>query len=567
MNLPFGRFLYFVKKSQFAKIMLILYYAYVKLKLPQKGGLYMKKKIFTIMLTVFIFCVLSVTAFAVKMGDVTGDDKITAADARKTLRHSAGIELLSEEGISAADVDNSGKITASDARKILRESAGLTKNFQSIQVSGKLVEDGVLNVAVCANTVPFVYAEGDELKGINIEMAKKIADYYELELNIHTMSKDELDDSVRNNQCDIAFISVDYIENKIPEGVVAYNYYRNTQEVYFRYSEYSRPTIDDLKGDVTKKVGVVENSIADVMVTRAVADGELNCVIRKYSRFKEGAEALRRGTIDAFIGYSYAYNEGVSYNSYLANDSMLMVSSSEKKELLDVLKKPVSENIVKNYVDMYCPVNIDSKISTEAEMLIIPDGATSIMKINVDSFYGYMSANIVASPYPAKIVSKEIRNNIYEYYLVLSIPAGANCGTVKLEIVFEPDVTCELYVQVEKDYAVTYNFGMQNSMVPDFGSVMVTAPDEVNVYPGSGIAYIYDADSLIAAGVTTEHLLYYLSLMEQQGFVCTGEDVGYGHYQLMFENKQTGEKVSYTESYVDDQDMLDLINIYLYCDF
>ena len=97
----------------------------------------MKNRFLKIIIAVALCFMMSVTAFAAMAGDVDGNGKITASDARRVLRHSASIELLSEDGAKAADVDGNGKITASDARKIMRESAGLTKNYQAVQVSGK----------------------------------------------------------------------------------------------------------------------------------------------------------------------------------------------------------------------------------------------------------------------------------------------------------------------------------------------------------------------------------------------------------------------------------------------
>lgn len=58
-------------------------------------------------------------------GDVNGDGKVTAADAREALRASAKLEKLSDTEIKAADMNNDGKVTASDAREILREAAQL----------------------------------------------------------------------------------------------------------------------------------------------------------------------------------------------------------------------------------------------------------------------------------------------------------------------------------------------------------------------------------------------------------------------------------------------------------
>ncbi len=63
----------------------------------------------------------------VSLGDVDGDGKISAADARLALRASVGLENLSDAEKLAADVDSNGQITAADARLILRASVGLEK--------------------------------------------------------------------------------------------------------------------------------------------------------------------------------------------------------------------------------------------------------------------------------------------------------------------------------------------------------------------------------------------------------------------------------------------------------
>jgi len=58
-------------------------------------------------------------------GDVNGDGKVTAADARLALRYSAKLENLSSPSVKAGDLNSDGKITASEARTILRVSAKL----------------------------------------------------------------------------------------------------------------------------------------------------------------------------------------------------------------------------------------------------------------------------------------------------------------------------------------------------------------------------------------------------------------------------------------------------------
>ena len=57
------------------------------------------------------------------LGDVNGDTKISAADARIVLRAAARIETLSASAEKSADVDKNGKVNAADARMILRVAA------------------------------------------------------------------------------------------------------------------------------------------------------------------------------------------------------------------------------------------------------------------------------------------------------------------------------------------------------------------------------------------------------------------------------------------------------------
>ena len=58
-------------------------------------------------------------------GDVDGNGKLTATDARKILRYVAGLEKLTMSQLLIADVNGDYRATATDARRILRIVAGL----------------------------------------------------------------------------------------------------------------------------------------------------------------------------------------------------------------------------------------------------------------------------------------------------------------------------------------------------------------------------------------------------------------------------------------------------------
>ena len=80
-------------------------------------------------------------------GDVNGDGKVTADDARKALRASAKLENLTNKETLAADINGDGKVTADDARKALRASAKLEnlnekeKSAADINGDGKVTAD------------------------------------------------------------------------------------------------------------------------------------------------------------------------------------------------------------------------------------------------------------------------------------------------------------------------------------------------------------------------------------------------------------------------------------------
>lgn len=61
-----------------------------------------------------------------ELGDVTGDGRVNARDARALLRYLAGLSTADELFLDAADFTGDGKINARDARAILRFIAGLT---------------------------------------------------------------------------------------------------------------------------------------------------------------------------------------------------------------------------------------------------------------------------------------------------------------------------------------------------------------------------------------------------------------------------------------------------------
>ena len=95
----------------------------------------MKKRIISIFVALItLLLTFSAAAKTVKLGDVSGDGKITASDARKILRIAATLDDCDDETKLIADVDKNGKIVAADARKVLRVAAQIDPEFGDITI-------------------------------------------------------------------------------------------------------------------------------------------------------------------------------------------------------------------------------------------------------------------------------------------------------------------------------------------------------------------------------------------------------------------------------------------------
>lgn len=77
-------------------------------------------------------------------GDVNGDGKITATDARLTLRMATKLDKYTEADVLVADANGDGKISATDARLVLRVGARLSKLSVGFDKDGKLNAVNVL---------------------------------------------------------------------------------------------------------------------------------------------------------------------------------------------------------------------------------------------------------------------------------------------------------------------------------------------------------------------------------------------------------------------------------------
>lgn len=504
----------------------------------------MKKKIFTILFAILLFTVLSITVFAYNKGDVDGNGKIDASDARLALRYSAQLEVLTDEQIAAADVDGSGKVTASDARKILRVAANLDAPFEKISLEGLLVEEGVLNVAVPVENKPFAYTENGELKGIDISIAEKLAESAELELKLHPMPYDEIFNAVNSGNCDIA-MSANKSDTENIKTVSQAKVYCEGNSVFLVRAESELKNGSQILEDSSLKIGVIDNSIEKYIAQTELKDHHIS----GYTTCGQAVTALKNGEIDVIVlkdTYANAAKmedwdiESISYNVHSVKH--VVITASENTVLAEKISKLMTDKIIDECVSIYDCVKMNSKLTMSRSSIRIAPGGTAVIAATVDSFFYDFPSIYINSDY-VNIADIVYADNVR--YYVLTVSNNAKSEKAEFYVPNEPAIF-KLDVIVDSNAPKNYILD-DNSVLPDFGAYTKTTASTVIVQDGI-IALAYDAETVAENGITDTSMLQgYYDALAAAGYEYLGYEVIDNAMSYMFYNKSIERGLSYVE--------------------
>ena len=154
-------------------------------------------------------------------------------------------------------------------------------------------EQGYIVMSTNAEFEPFEYMEGQEFKGIDIEISQKIADKLGVELKINNTSFDSLPMELQSGKCNFVAAGMSYTEDKAKNIDFSDPYFNASQSIIvMKDSDIKGP--DDLNG---KKIGVQLGTTGDTYCTENVEGAEV-------SRLNKGVDAvsdLIRGSLDAVV--------------------------------------------------------------------------------------------------------------------------------------------------------------------------------------------------------------------------------------------------------------------------
>ena len=158
--------------------------------------------------------------------------------------------------------------------------------------SGLTVQEGKLIMATNAEFPPYEYYEGEEIVGIDAEIAGAIADELGLELQIEDMAFDAIVTAVTSGKADIGAAGMTVTPDR-EKNVNFTDTYAQASQVVIVTKDSDIATPDDLKG---KRIGVQLGTTGD----QFSGDVE-DATVERYNKGFEAVQSLLSDKIDAVV--------------------------------------------------------------------------------------------------------------------------------------------------------------------------------------------------------------------------------------------------------------------------
>ena len=231
----------------------------------------------------------------------------------------------------------------------------------------KTVEKGKLIMATNAAFPPYEYIEGNEIVGIDAEIAGAIAEKLGLELQIDDMEFDSIIESVKGGKADIGLAGMTVTDER-KEVVNFTASYATGVQVVIVTEDSPITSVDDMfaEGAFTT-IGVQRNTTGDLYTTWDLEDNGMASIDR-YSKGADAVQALITGKVDCVVIDNepakafVAANEGLKIleTEYILEEYAAAMSK-DNAELYEAVNKALEELIadgtVASIVEKYIPAN------------------------------------------------------------------------------------------------------------------------------------------------------------------------------------------------------------------
>ena len=157
------------------------------------------------------------------------------------------------------------------------------------------IEEGKLKMATNAFFPPYEYYEGDNIVGIDPEIAKAVADKLGLELVIEDVEFDSIIAGVQAGKYDIGCAGMTITEDRLKSVNFSTPYATGIQAVIVAEDSKIKSLDDLLEGNY--KVGVQSGTTGDIYMTDEIGEER----IERFAKGNDAVIALKSGKIDAVV--------------------------------------------------------------------------------------------------------------------------------------------------------------------------------------------------------------------------------------------------------------------------
>ena len=221
------------------------------------------------------------------------------------------------------------------------EDAAAEETAETAEADTEEIAGGTLVMGTNAEFPPYEYYKGQEVVGIDAEMAAAVAEKLGMELKIEDMAFDSLIPALSSGKVDIVAAGMTVTEDRLASVNFSDTYATGIQAIIVT-EDSDIASADDLVG---KTIGVQQGTTGDLYAT----DVE-GATIERYAKGMEAVQSLSQGKIDAVIIDNEPANVFVSeveglkiLDEAFATEDYAVAVAKDNEELLEQVNTALAE--------------------------------------------------------------------------------------------------------------------------------------------------------------------------------------------------------------------------------
>lgn len=212
-----------------------------------------------------------------------------------------------------------------------------------------------------AEFAPFEYFEGENIVGVDVDIANEIAKDLGKELLVEHIDFDGIVPSIKSGKADFGAAGMTITEERQEDVDFSIGYVESIQNIIYK-NDAVFTEMEELEG---KKIGVQLGTTGDLKMSDAIdlEDGELygtGAVVNRYASVIEAAQDLLAGRLDVVVGDQLPAEQIVNNNSELGTVEFGDISESYgiavqkgNKELLDAINATLTRLLEEGKIEEY----------------------------------------------------------------------------------------------------------------------------------------------------------------------------------------------------------------------